>query len=432
VTDKYKLPKIPKTWKWAKIDDFCEVFSGQTPKGINNFGKDGEIPYFKVADMNREGNEKYMRKANIYLTKDEVNKLKIKIYDKGTIIFPKRGGAIATNKKRILIKPSAFDLNIMGIKSPILVEYLYYWISSINLASLSDGSNVPQINNRNIKPLYVPIPSLNEQKRIVEKIELIFTNINNSINVLKKVKNNLDIYRKSVLNYSFKLKEESKKISEYCEIISGSTPKTSLKEYWGGDILWITPKDLSGYNNKYIYKTNRTITKEGYNSCSTIIIPENNVLMSSRAPIGYLVINKKPMCTNQGFKSFKIINHGELNEEFLFYQLKHIIEYVKNSGSGTTFNEISKSKASNILIKVPDIKIQKQIVIDIESNFSIIDKLEETINQLLIKIQLFRISIMQKAFQGKLVQQNPLDESAELLLNRIKNEKHKQMRLYNE
>lgn len=245
--------------------------------------------------------------------------------------------------------------------------------------------------------------SLELQQQIVDEIEKQFTRLEASVKDLKSVKDKLEVYRKSVLKSAFDLSIDEKKITNYCKIISGSTPKTSKKEFWNGEILWITPKDLSGYHNKTINNTKRKITQEGYDSCSTTLIPENNVLMSSRAPIGYLVINEKPMCTNQGFKSFKIINHEILSEDFLYYQLKNIVEKIKRSGSGTTFNEISKTKAENIEIKVPDIKIQKKIVQEIESHFSVIDKLQEVIESSLNKAEKLRKSILKSAFEGELV-----------------------------
>ena len=93
------------------------------------------------------------------------------------------------------------------------------------------------------------------------------------------------------------------RLKDIAEVINGSTPSTQNPEYYDGDIIWITPKDLSDQNSKYIYSGERSITQAGYNSCSTKMIPENNILMSSRAPIGLLAINKVECCTNQGFKS---------------------------------------------------------------------------------------------------------------------------------
>ncbi len=109
------------------------------------------------------------------------------------------------------------------------------------------------------------------------------------------------------------------------------------------------------------------------------------------------------MCTNQGFKSFQIKDKEKLNEEFLYYQLKSIVNQIKNEGSGTTFNEVSKTKTESILIKIPKLATQKQIVQSIEQKFSSIDKVEQIIDQSLLKAESIRKSILKIAFEGKLV-----------------------------
>lgn len=166
------LPKFPSGWKWTNVIQLGFVVSGQTPKGIDQVSGDGNIPWFRVGDMNTIGNEKMMYQAEVYLTNEEALRLKINIQPAGTIIFPKRGGAIATNKKRILTVPSAYDLNTMGI-CPIdtVAEYFNVWFLGIDLGKLSDGSNVPQINHDDIELLEVPLPPLAEQRRIVEEVE---------------------------------------------------------------------------------------------------------------------------------------------------------------------------------------------------------------------------------------------------------------------
>jgi type I restriction enzyme S subunit len=166
------LPSLPDGWAWTTVIQLSFVVSGQTPKGIANEPISGDIPWFKVGDMNTNGNERLMNKAEMYLTEKRAKKLGLNIQPAGTIIFPKRGGAIATNKKRILSNPSGYDLNTMGIY-PIVVHHTYFWqwFLSINLERLADGSNVPQINHGDIEPLHVPLPPFVEQIQISEVVE---------------------------------------------------------------------------------------------------------------------------------------------------------------------------------------------------------------------------------------------------------------------
>lgn len=110
-------------------------------------------------------------------------------------------------------------------------------------------------------------------------------------------------------------------IGQCCEIVSGSTPRTNVKEYWDGEIFWATPKDLSDQKSAYIKTTARKITEAGLNSCSSTILPVGSVLLSSRAPIGLVTINTVPMCTNQGFKNL-IPNQKTLHNKYLYHWLR--------------------------------------------------------------------------------------------------------------
>ena len=187
------LSNIPSSWITSTVKDVFDIPSGKTPSGIDKHEQSGNIPFFKVADMNHPENNPLMRISKINFTPNELSKLKLTPFPTGTIIFPKRGGAIKTNKKRILAQPSCFDLNIMGLTSNVIpFKYTYYWIYGLDLNKISDGSNVPQINLGNIQPLVFPLPPLDEQNRIVLKIEEHFSKIEATENYLKKIVTILD------------------------------------------------------------------------------------------------------------------------------------------------------------------------------------------------------------------------------------------------
>ena len=188
-----------------RFGQHIKIVSGNTPKGINNLKVTGGIPFFKISDMNTFGNEIYMKKANIMLTGKSINEMKIRIYPKGTVIFPKRGGAILTNKKRILFQDSSFDLNTMGVipNDKIISKYLYYWFLKLNLGTIYDGSSVPQINNKNIIHLKIPIPELEIQNKIIQEIE---SRLSVCDKVEKTVEQNLskiEYLRQSILKKAF-------------------------------------------------------------------------------------------------------------------------------------------------------------------------------------------------------------------------------------
>ena len=150
------------------------------------------------------------------------------------------------------------------------------------------------------------------------------------------------------------------KLGDIAEIINGATPSTDCNDNYDGEIVWITPKDLSDQKSKYIEKGSRKITQKGYDSCSTQMIPSYNILMSSRAPIGLLAINKVDCCTNQGFKNI-IVNKSICNVDYLYYYLKFHIKEIEALGSGTTFKEVSKVALQKFEINIPNLEEQKRI-----------------------------------------------------------------------
>jgi type I restriction enzyme, S subunit len=149
-------------------------------------------------------------------------------------------------------------------------------------------------------------------------------------------------------------------LGETCEIISGATPKSTVEEYWDGDILWATPKDLSVLNAKFIEETPRKLTSSGLKSCAAKILPENSVLFSSRAPIGLVAINTKPMATNQGFKSM-VPKNGIIDASYLYWWLVTHRVFLESKGRGATFKEVSKAIVEKIQIPLPPLEEQKRI-----------------------------------------------------------------------
>lgn len=149
------------------------------------------------------------------------------------------------------------------------------------------------------------------------------------------------------------------KLGDVADIIGGGTPDTKNDSYWGGDVPWLTPKDLSGYGSRYISKGERNISYQGLENSSAKMLPAGSVLLTSRAPIGYVAIAKTPLCTNQGFKS--LILKEDANSEFFYYLLKNNVDYIQGMSSGSTFAEISGSQVKALEFKIPPLDVQKRI-----------------------------------------------------------------------
>ncbi|GAA8179504.1 restriction endonuclease subunit S [Helicobacter pylori] len=168
------------------------------------------------------------------------------------------------------------------------------------------------------------------------------------------------------------------------KIVGGATPPTNNPKNYGNKIAWITPKDLSTLQGHYIKKGSRSISRLGFKSCSCVLLPKHAILFSSRAPIGYVAIAEKRLCTNQGFKS--IIPNKKIYFEFLYYLLKYHKDNISNIGGGTTFKEISGATLGLFKVKIPPTYYEQQ---KIARTLSVLDqKIENNhkINELLHKI----------------------------------------------
>jgi len=149
-------------------------------------------------------------------------------------------------------------------------------------------------------------------------------------------------------------------LGEIAEILSGSTPSTKDHSYWGGDIPWITPKDLSEHSGVYISNGERHITKEGLKNSSAQLLPKNTVLFSSRAPIGYVAIAERELATNQGFKNI-VCDEKVTHFRFIYYWLKKSKEFIERISSGSTFSEASASVMRSLKIELPPLPEQRAI-----------------------------------------------------------------------
>lgn len=152
------------------------------------------------------------------------------------------------------------------------------------------------------------------------------------------------------------------KISEVAKVVGGGTPSTKEEDnYANTGIAWITPKDLSGYSKKYIANGSRDISEKGLASSSAKLMPKGTILVSSRAPIGYVAIADGPITTNQGFKSL-IPNENVVSSEYLYYLMKQSKAALEQVATGTTFKEVSGSVMKNFEIDIPNLDEQKRVV----------------------------------------------------------------------
>ena len=181
----------------------------------------------------------------------------------------------------------------------------------------------------------------------------------------------------------------SRSLKELGKIYSGATPSTHVKAFWNGDIAWITPNDLSRLRTRHIYASERHITEAGLQNSSATLLPADSLVISSRAPIGYLAIPKIDFCTNQGCKT--LVFRSDQVPEFHYYIILLHIKGLKEKGEGTTIAEISKTALEKIELPVPATKAVQSKIAEI---LSALDLLIEQTESLIAKYQRIKTGLL--------------------------------------
>ncbi|NRB10655.1 MAG: restriction endonuclease subunit S [Rickettsiaceae bacterium] len=305
-------------------------------------------------------------------------------------------------------------------KSGIDKKFLYYLLTNITtkLYTKTHGSGMVHITKNKFEDTKVTIPPFNEQKRIIAKIEELFSKLDKGNENLKTASEQLSVYRETVLKNKFSKFEYNSTVGDLFNFTGGGTPSKKESSYWNGNLPWASVKDMKG---NHLLHTIDSITDKGLQNSSANLANPNDVILITRISPGKTVISSIKTAINQDLKIINPIIEAE--PLFIHYLFKSLKKEVIKLSSGTTVLGINLNNLRSIPVPFLSITEQQKIVAEIESRFSVIDKIEQEIETNLQKLEVLRQSILKKAFSGKLVKQDPTDEPASILLDRIKSEK---------
>lgn len=399
------------------------------------------IPVIRGSNLSL-GKEKFKQHEFVYISQDAFEKLQRSECLPNDIIFTKKGTlgqtGIIPNPSiftRYILSSNQMRLRVDPLKA--LPAYIYYVVSSPQTIEKiirdSDCTGVPKINLEYLRKFPVKLPDLKTQKAIAhilgsldDKIELnrqmnetleamaqaLFKSwfvdfdpvIDNALAAGNAIpdefaeraeqrkgiekKDNSDI--QNLFPDEFEFTEEMgwipkgwvvSSVGTEFNTVGGGTPSTKNSDFWeNGDINWTTPKDLSGNQSKILLHTDRKITELGLNKISSGLLPIDTVLMSSRAPVGYLALAKVPVAINQGYIALKC--EKTLTSEFAIQWADSIMDDIKQRAGGTTFAEISKTNFRGIPILVPSKTIIDAYSQDVKDLYNQITSRIENINTL--------------------------------------------------
>jgi type I restriction enzyme, S subunit len=326
---------------------------------------------YKTSDLRNEGPVVVGGtniKANLYLDFSQTTYLSREKFEespeimlqKGDVILVTRGNGIGDvgyydgQFSEATINPSLVILSQFVGNS----KYLFYYLNSpqgrAQVLSIEGGTSIPALYQGYINTLLCPIPTEKEQEFIVD----ILNSIDEKIDLLHRQNKTLEQLLETLFRQWFvEEAEESWEIGTIDDVVSvagGTTPSTSNSEFWNGDINWTSPKDLSNASSIFLFDTERKITNKGLAQIGSGLLPTGTVLLSSRAPIGYLSITEIPVAINQGY--IAIICDKIVSNYFMFLWCRANIDIIENAGNGSVFQEISKASFKSLEFVIPPVE----------------------------------------------------------------------------
>ncbi|SDX68218.1 restriction endonuclease subunit S [Hymenobacter psychrophilus] len=237
----------------------------------------------------------------------------------------------------------------------VLPEFAGFFFRSpkfrAEVTSMSSVTTRASLNNEMMSALKITVPSLPEQRAIANVLSC----LNDKIDLLHRQNATLEALAETLFRQWFveqaKEEWEEGKLGDVINVKGGTTPSTKESEFWEGNVHWTTPRDLSNHTSVFMFDTERKITEKGLAKIGSGLLPIGTVLLSSRAPIGYLAITNIPLAINQGY--IAIICDKLVSNYFMFLWCKVNLEEIKSQGNGSVFQEISKSTFKEMKFTIP-------------------------------------------------------------------------------
>lgn len=279
------------------------------------------------------------RKGDIIISKDGANCL--------DLIF------VYNQEEQVVLLSS---LAIVRLKESYSPEFFRYFMLSPNAQfhmrnNLVSGSAIPRVVLKDFKNVPVPTPTYEEQRAIAS----VLSSLDAKIDLLHRQNKTLEAMAETLFRQWFVEEAdegwEEGTLDQILSVKGGTTPSTKNPEFWDGDIHWTTPRDLSSSADLFLFDTARRITERGLAEIGSGLLPSGTLLMSSRAPVGYLAFADMPVAVNQGY--IAIIDDKGIGKHFIYLWLKANMDLVHSYANGSTFQEISKAAFKTLELTIP-------------------------------------------------------------------------------
>lgn len=435
---------LPKGWAFATLESLAGadgIFVDGDWVESKDQDPEGEVRLIQLADI---GDGIFRNRSDRFLTSTKAHQLRCTFLQKNDLLIarmPEPLGRsclfpIAQERRNVTV----VDVCVLRIGCiDIDPKYIMFAINSSatrnKISSFQSGSTRKRISRGNLARIEIPIPPAPEQLRIVAKIEALFSEIDKGIESLTTAREQLKAYRQSILKAAFegkltadwRIENDVPEVWESIELgkcgrwQGGGTPSKAVSSYWdAGQILWVSPKDMK---QRMIQNTQQKITKLGSDNSPAKLIEQKSLLFVIRSGILRralpIAIAPPNITINQDMNSLVPSKHMV---EFLYWYC-HANERVireQCSKDGTTVESIDIARLKRVKVPIPSLTEQEQIVKKISATLGSLELVEDLLSTEMMKAANLRQSILKRAFSGQLVPQDPNDEPASVLLDRIR------------
>lgn len=339
--------KLPTAWTIKPLGTMCEVVRGGSPRPIMNYLTTSPtgVNWLKIGDVVET--DKYFTRA--------AERIKLEGTTKSRKV--ERGDLLLSNSMSFgrafitLIDGYIHDgwLRLRSDERVLDKEYLYYFLLSPfaqnQFKSVATGSVVANLKSETVKALEVLLPPLPEQKRIAA----ILSSLDDKIELNNKINANLEQQAQAVFTAWFAEAKPSVSFVSLVRVLGGGTPRTSVAEFWEGEIPFFTPKDVYGV---YTLETEKSLTDDGLAHCNSCLFPTNTVFVTARGTVGKLTLAGRPMAMNQS--CYALLGQEGYGQYFVYHLAQRVITHLKHKANGAVFDAIVTRDFESEF--VPDIK----------------------------------------------------------------------------
>ena len=381
----------------VKLDHYCDINS-------ETVSKEYEHQSIRYIDISSVGTGTFNEEPRSMLLSEAPSRAKRIVRKNDTII-----STVRPNRRSFKFLNNVMPNDVASTGFAVLrpkknanPHFVYYIISDQKytdyIVSHATGSAYPAVSPDSIISAPVPLFDYEEQKAIAE----VLLSLDDKIELLRRQNETLESLAETLFRHTFidnaQDDWEEKPLRDVLSVKGGATPSTKKEEFWNGDVFWATPRDLSNNTGVYFFETARKITQAGLGQISSGLLPAGTLLLSSRAPIGYLSFSVNPVAINQGY--IAIIDNKGFSSIFIYLWLKFNMKNVKSHANGSIFEEISKAAFKQLLLICPPRDLREKfdeevlpLFAKMKKNYFQIRHIEDLRNALLPKLMSGKIRV---------------------------------------